>query len=50
MTEKDISHKFKGNEEIINKEEDSEQQSQLQSGELEASMGNQKEKNDAKRK
>lgn len=43
MGDNEKRRKFKVNEKVINQEEDSEQGSQLQSNQMEQSMGNKKE-------
>ncbi|MEI3613221.1 hypothetical protein [Pseudogracilibacillus sp. SO30301A] len=43
MRDNEKHREFEVNEEIINQEEDSEQGSQLQSNQMEQSMGNKKE-------
>ncbi len=43
MGDNEKHRKFEVNEEVINQEEDSEQGSQLQSNQMEQSMGNKKE-------
>ncbi len=43
MGDNEKRRKFEVNEEVINQEEDSEQGSQLQSNQMEQSMGNKKE-------